>query len=209
MQVCLLQLGYTKMLVAELQQWHLEPSPAAAETPDTLLSDAAAVHMLMDELLLFTILVANSGGPDWRGVVNLYQQFRGMHGPRFAASNGVMYGMLFELLVGTGGVEGLLAAMEICSDAHVTGEGDCLNGKTAGSAQVKGLPGPYRNVLSLPFALVSSTGWQCYLGAGTDASGQARPLITITTGMPCQLFVDPSTFVERARYCTRGLYISQ
>lgn len=87
------------------------PNPPGLINPDSL-----------DELLFLTFLQAqyNTGG--WSQGLELFKQLRTDRGLGFAAGNAAVHGALLELLMVRGGAEGLVAAVQIVDDCHVSGE---------------------------------------------------------------------------------------
>ena len=86
------------------------PTPPGLINPDHL-----------DELLFLTFLQAqyNTGG--WAQGLELFKQLKADRGLGFAAGNAAVHGALLELLVVRGGVEGVVAAVQIVDDCHVSG----------------------------------------------------------------------------------------
>lgn len=87
------------------------PTPPGLINPDSL-----------DELLFLTFLQAQYSTGGWAQGLELFGQLRNDRGLGFAAGNAAVHGALLELLVVRGGAEGLVAAVQIVDDCHLSGE---------------------------------------------------------------------------------------
>jgi hypothetical protein len=107
----------------QLQHVLSQPDAAAAAAAAGATSQGLLLNPdVLDELLLLLFIQAQIGSGDWAQGLALFQQLRRERGPHFAAGNGTLHGAVIELLVGRGGPEGLLNAMQIVAECHAIGE---------------------------------------------------------------------------------------
>lgn len=84
-----------------------------------------------------TFLQAQYDIGGWAQGLELFKQLKAGRGLGFAASNAAVHGLLLELLVVRGGVDGIVAAVEIVDECHVSGKSTAAAAVAAASLASK------------------------------------------------------------------------